>query len=138
MLGLDVDNDSAFINEALGDYCNDRKIGLTRSRAYKKNDQAWIEQKNGSVIRRMVGYGRLEGPAATAGLGALHEAARMYVNFFQPSFKLKTKIREGARVIKKYYTPATPYERLVASDRVTDTCKGHSGRCSQRWIRWSC
>ncbi len=58
---LDVDNDSAFINDTLVDYCRDHKIELTRCRAYKKNDQAWIEQKNGAVIRRMVGYGRLEG-----------------------------------------------------------------------------
>ena len=98
MLGLDVDNDSAFINETVVDYCKDRKLELTRSRAYKKNDQAWIEQKNGSVVR-------------------------LYVNFFQPSFKLKSKIREGAKVKKKYYLPATPYERLLANDRVTTECK---------------
>jgi hypothetical protein len=64
MLGLDVDNDSAFINETLVSFCADRNIELTRSRAYKKNDQAWIEQKNGSVVRRLVGYGRLEGEAS--------------------------------------------------------------------------
>ena len=57
MLGLDVDNDSAFINETLLGYCRERKLELTRSRAYKKNDQAWIEQKNGAVIRKLVGYG---------------------------------------------------------------------------------
>jgi hypothetical protein len=123
MLGLDVDNDSAFINETVVDYCKDRKLELTRSRAYKKNDQAWIEQKNGSVVRRMVGYGRLEGVAATTALGELHDVVRLYVNFFQPSFKLKSKIREGAKVAKKYYLPATPYERLLANDRVTNACK---------------
>ena len=123
MLGLDVDNDSAFINETVVDYCRDRKIELTRSRAYKKNDQAWIEQKNGSVVRRLVGYGRLEGVAAAEALGTLHEGARLYVNFFQPSFKLKSKVRNGAKVTKKYHVPATPYERLLASDRVTDQCK---------------
>ncbi len=123
MLGLDVDNDSAFINETVVDYCKDRKLELTRSRAYKKNDQAWIEQKNGSVVRRMVGYGRLEGVAATTALGELHDVVRLYVNFFQPSFKLKSKIREGAKVKKKYYLPATPYERLLANDRVTNECK---------------
>ena len=84
LLGLDVDNDSAFINQTLVDYCNDRKIELTRSRAYKKNDQPWIEQKNGAVVRRMVGYGRLEGKAAVAVLAELHESARLYVNFFLP------------------------------------------------------
>jgi hypothetical protein len=123
LLGLDVDNDSAFINETVVEYCKGQKIELTRSRAYKKNDQAWIEQKNGSVVRRLVGYGRLEGATAAEALGALHEVARFYVNFFQPSFKLKSKMREGAKVAKKYYPPATPYERLLASDRVTDACK---------------
>lgn len=123
MLGLDVDNDSAFINETVVDYCRERKIELTRSRAYRKNDQAWIEQKNGSVVRRLVGYGRLEGVAAAEALGALHEVARLYVNFFQPSFKLKSKVRNGARVTKKYHVPATPYERLLASARVTEQCK---------------
>ena len=124
MLGLDVDNDSAFINLTVVDYCKDQEIKLTRCRAYKKNDQAWIEQKNGAVVRRMVGYGRLEGAAATAALGRLHELARLYVNFFQPSFKLESKSRDGAKVTKKYHTPVTPYERLLASDRVTDESKG--------------
>lgn len=124
MLGLDVDNDSAFINFTVVDYCKDKEIKLTRSRAYKKNDQAWIEQKNGAVVRRMAGYGRLEGAVATAALGRLHEAARFYVNFFQPSFKLESKSRNGAKVSKKYYPPATPYERLLANDRVTDESKG--------------
>jgi hypothetical protein len=123
MLGLDVDNDSAFINQTVVDYCKERKIELTRSRAYKKNDQAWIEQKNGSVVRRLVGYGRLEGAAAAEALSALHEVARLYVNFFQPSFKLKSKVRDGAKVTKKYEVPATPYERLLASDRVTGPSK---------------
>ena len=131
LLGLDVDNDSAFINETVVEYCKGQKIELTRSRAYKKNDQAWIEQKNGSVVRRLVGYGRLEGAAAAEVLGALHEAARLYVNFFQPSFKLKSKMREGAKVTKKYYLPATPFERLLASDRVVDTCKEELRRVFQ-------
>jgi len=123
MRGLDVDNDSAFINETVLNYCRDRKIELTRSRAYKKNDQAWIEQKNGAVVRRLVGYGRLEGTAATAAFGKLHEVGRPYVNFFQPSFKLKSKTRQGAKVSRKYYPPATPYERLLADGRVTNECK---------------
>jgi len=101
LLGLDVDNDSAFINQTVVGYCKDRKIELTRSRAYKKNDQAWIEQKNGAVVRRMVGYGRLEGNKAVAVLAELHESARLYVNFFLPSFKLISKSRDGAKVAKK-------------------------------------
>jgi hypothetical protein len=123
ILGLDVDNDSAFINDTVVSYCNEHSIELTRSRAYKKNDQAWIEQKNGAVVRRLVGYDRLEGAAAATTLGALHEVARLYVNFFQPSFKLKSKTRQGAKVSKKYETPATPNERLLANGRVTEECK---------------
>src|SRR4029079_5301765 len=94
-----------------------------RSRAHKKSDQAWIEQKNGAVIRKLVGYGRLEGAAATVVLADLHKVARLYVNFFQPSFKLKSKTRDGARVIKKYHAPATPYEQLLADDRVGNMVK---------------
>jgi hypothetical protein len=125
LLGLDVDNDGAFINQTLVDYCKGRKVELTRSRAYKKNDQAWIEQKNGAVVRRMVGYGRLEGNAAVAVLTELHESARLYVNFFLPSFKLISKSRDGAKVAKKYDKPVTPYGRLLADDRVTEEQKKH-------------
>src|SRR5215472_1072911 len=121
--GLDVDNDSAFINDTLVDYCRDNRIELTRCRAYKKNDQAWIEQKNGAVIRRMVGHGRLEGPQTAAVLNKLYTSARLFVNFFQPSFKLLSKTREGAKVIKKYHAPATPCERLLARADVSDECK---------------
>jgi hypothetical protein len=118
MLGLDVDNDSAFINETVLGYCRARELELTRSRAYKKNDQAWIEQKNGAVIRKLVGYGRLEGTRATVILAELHKVARLYVNFFQPSFKLKSKTREGGKVVKKYHAPATPCEQLLGDERV--------------------
>lgn len=123
LLGLDVDNDSAFINGTLVGYCKEHGIELTRSRAYKKNDQAWIEQKNGSVVRKMVGYGRLEGMRAVAELAELHRSARLYVNFFLPSFKLQSKIRKGARLSRKYDKPQTPYQRLLASDRITDQQK---------------
>lgn len=123
MLGLDVDNDSAFINEVLLGYCRQRKLELTRSRAYKKNDQAWIEQKNGAIVRKLVGHGRLEGAEATLVLADLHKVARLYVNFFQPSFKLKSKTREGGKVVKKYHAPATPCEQLLADDRVESGVK---------------
>jgi len=123
VLGLDVDNDSAFINGTLVSYCRDNKIELTRCRAYKKNDQAWIEQKNGAVIRRMVGYGRLEGAQTVAVLNKLYTSMRLFVNFFQPSFKLLSKIREGAKVIKKYHPPATPCERLLERKDVSEECK---------------
>ncbi len=123
MRGLDVDNDSAFINDTLLGYCRDNQLELTRCRAYKKNDQAWIEQKNGAVVRRMVGYGRLEGAQSAAVLNQLFASARLFVNFFQPSFKLISKTRDGAKVIKKYHLPATPCERLLAREDVSDECK---------------
>jgi len=118
MLGFDVDNDSAFINEVLLGYCRQRNVELTRSRAYKKNDQAWIEQNNGAIVRKLVGHGRLEGAEATLALADLHKVARLYVNFFQPSFKLKSKTREDGKVVKKYHAPATPCDQLLADDRV--------------------
>src|SRR6201997_4292811 len=77
--GLDCDNDSAFMNEAVFDFCKAAGIELTRSRAYKKNDQAWVEQKNGSVVRRLVGCGRLRGPDATGTLASLYEVSRLYI-----------------------------------------------------------
>jgi hypothetical protein len=120
MLGVDTDNDSAFMNQTVFDYCKARGLEQTRSRAYKKNDQAWVEQKNGAIVRRLVGYGRLSGLAATRALAELYEASRLYINFFQPSFKLKAKTRDGARVSKKYHPPATPCDRLLASTAVTD------------------
>ena len=121
--GFDTDNDAVFINQTVLDYCRRNGIEFTRSRAYRKNDQAWIEQKNGAVVRKLVGYNRLEGMSATTTLATLYEASRFYVNFFQPSFKLKSKRREGARVTKQYHAPATPYQRLIDSDHIPELTK---------------
>ena len=123
LLGFDSDNDSVFINETVRDYCLDNGIEATRCRPYRKNDQAWVEQKNGAVVRRIVGYRRLEGLAAAAALGELYTTARLFVNFFQPSFKLAEKEREGARIHKRYHKPATRYQRLIADARTTDDVK---------------
>ncbi|HEY9106782.1 MAG TPA: transposase, partial [Roseateles sp.] len=123
LLGIDTDNDSAFMNETLFNYCKARGLEQTRSRPYKKNDQAWVEQKNGAIVRRLVGYDRLSGLAATQALAELYSPSRSYINFFQPSFKLKEKKREGARVSKKYHPPATPCDRLLASPSVSDEDK---------------
>jgi len=123
LLGLDTDNDGAFINETLLVYCKDAGIEQTRSRAYRKNDQAWIEQKNGAVVRKLVGYDRFEGAAATRTLARLYGVARLYVNFFQPSFKLRAKSRNGAKVKKSYHAPATPCDRLLGDTRVADEMK---------------
>jgi hypothetical protein len=121
--GLDFDNDSAFMNEIVVPWCRACEIEVTRSRAYKKNDQAFVEQKNGSIVRRLVGYGRFEGVDAARALARLFAAARLHVNFFQPSFKLKDKRREGAKIIKRYHVPATPYERALAHPLVDESVK---------------
>jgi Integrase core domain len=123
ILGIDSDNDSAFINETLLAYCQDQKLEFTRSRAYQKNDQAWIEQKNGAVVRRFVGYERFSGIVAGQCLAQLFQAVRLFVNHFQPSFKLKFKKREGAKVKKFYHKPATPCQRLLEHASVTEAAK---------------
>ena len=116
--GIDTDNGSEFVNEVLVAFCREQGIEFTRSRPYRKNDQAWVEQKNGAVVRRMVGYGRLEGVPAAEALARLYSAARLFVNVFQPSFKLAEKTRHGGRVRKRYHAPETPCARLLASDAI--------------------
>lgn len=120
--GVDFDNDSAFMNDVVVPWCREQKLEVTRSRAYK-NDQAFVEQKNGAVVRRLMGYGRFDGVETARMMGRLYAAARLYVNFFQPSFKLKEKRREGAKVIKRYHLPSTPYERALAHPKVTAAVK---------------
>src|SRR6202161_851401 len=121
--GVDFDNDSAFMNDTVVPWCREQKLEVTRSRAYKKNDQAFVEQKNGAVVRRLMGYGRFEGVVTARVMARLYAPARLYVNFFQPSFKLKEKRREGAKVIKRYHAPSTPYQRALAHPKVTATTK---------------
>ncbi|MET4608839.1 hypothetical protein ABIB90_008347 [Bradyrhizobium sp. JR4.1] len=121
--GVDFDNDSAFMNDVVVPWCREQKLEVTRSRAYKKNDQAFVEQKNGAVVRRLMGYGRFDGVETARVMGRLYAAARLYVNFFQPSFKLKEKRREGAKVIKRYHLPSTPFERALAHPNVAADVK---------------
>lgn len=132
LLSLDTDNGSEFVNEVLVDYCAKHGIGLTRSRPYLKNDQAWIEQKNGAVVRRMVGYARLEGIAAGQALARLYASTRLFVNFFQPSFKLVSKQRDGARVTKRYLAPETPAVRLLAANGVAIEVKARIQEISEK------
>jgi hypothetical protein len=96
---------------------------VTRARAYRKNDQAWVEKKNGAVVRRLVGYGRFEGMDAAAALVRLYAAARLHGNLFQPSFKLRAKTRIGARDIKRYYAPVPPADRVLAHADVAEADK---------------
>jgi hypothetical protein len=123
LLGLDTDNDSVFMNETLKAYCDHANIVFTRCRPYQKNDQAFVEQKDGAVVRRMVGYRRFEGLEAATLLAALYRSSRLFVNFFQPSFKLTGKERDGGLVRKTYSTPATPHQRLTADKRTPDVVR---------------
>lgn len=123
LLGIDSDNDSAFINDNLYRYCKKEEITFTRSRPYKKNDQAHVEQKNWSVVRRLIGYDRYESPQALALFETIHEDVRLYINFFQPVLKLIDKHRVGSKLIKHYDTARTPYRRVLESPEVVDKDK---------------
>jgi hypothetical protein len=123
LLGLDSDNGSEFINDHLKRYCEQRQITFTRCRPYKKNDQAYIEQKNWTAIRQTVGYDRYEGAAAHAALSAVYEPLRLYINFFQPVMVLVSKERTGAKVTRRYDTAKTPYQRVLDAPDVADEVK---------------
>jgi hypothetical protein len=121
LLGLDSDNGSEFINQYLYNYCRREGITFTRSRSYKKNDSCHVEQKNWSVVRRLVGYDRYSSHAALERLNMVYATLRHYVNFFQPTMKLISKTRKGAKVYKLYDTARTPYQRLLESGILTPT-----------------
>lgn len=123
MLGFATDNDSVFVNETIKGWCEAAQVEFTRSRPYRKTDQAHVEQKNGAIVRRMVGYRRYTGLAAATELARLYRSMRLYVNFFQPSFKLMEKTRDGARVTKRYHPPLTPYQRVLAHPAVAQVAK---------------
>jgi len=118
--GVDSDNGSEFINQHLVRFCRDREIQFTRSRPYKKDDNAHIEQKNWTHVRKLLGWERYDSPEALAALNDLysHELPLM-MNLFQPAVKLSQKIRVGSR-LKRCYSPAqTPMDRLVAHPDVS-------------------
>src|SRR5215831_10126723 len=112
---LDSDNGSEFINQTLYGYCVREGITFTRSRAWKKNDSAHVEQKNGAVVRHLIGYDRFASQRAYAQLARVYALARLHVNFFQPVEKLVSKQRTGARVRRVFDRPQTPYQRLCAA-----------------------
>ncbi|HYM71156.1 MAG TPA: hypothetical protein VEZ44_16280, partial [bacterium] len=114
--GLDSDNGAEFINTHLFQYCQARNIQFTRGRPYKKDDNAHIEQKNWTHVRKLVGYARFESPAALVALNDLYrQELRLMMNLFQPSVKLHQKVRVGSRLRRRYDPPQTPLDRLVAS-----------------------
>lgn len=118
LLGIDSDNGSEFINSHLYGYCEQEKITFTRARAYRKNDNCYVEQKNYSVVRRAVGYNRYDTSQQLRLLNQLYSRLRLYTNYFQPVMKLKEKIRVGSKVKKRYDQPRTPYQRVLESSMV--------------------
>jgi hypothetical protein len=115
LLGLDSDNGNEFINDLLYQYCLSEKITFTRSRPYQKNDQAHVEQKNWSVVRRLIGYDRLETEAEYLLLQSIYADLRLYTNFFQPVLKLVSKEHVDKKLVKRYDTAATPFQRVLAA-----------------------
>ena len=109
------DNDSAMLNDLIWRYCRQRKIRMSRSRPYQKNDNAWVEQKNWTHVRQVVGYRRYDTAAELEVLKELYRCLADFQNFFQPVMKLKEKVRVGGKVHRKYEKPATPYQRLLDS-----------------------
>ncbi len=113
--GIDSDNGSEFINAHLVRYCHGHGIQFTRGRPYKKDDNAHIEQKNWTHVRRLLGYVRYDAPAAVAGMNALYrQELRLFQNLFLPSVKLVRKLRVGARLRRVYDPPQTPFDRVRA------------------------
>lgn len=123
LLGLDSDNGSEFINDQLYRYCLEEEITFTRGRAGRKNDNAHIEQKNWSIVRRTVGYYRYDTPEHLKLLNTLYGLLHFYINFFIPVMKLKEKVRVGSRVKRIYDDPQTPYARVLASPHVSQEDK---------------
>ena len=123
LLGIDSDNGSEFINDQLYRYCLHEEVTFTRGRAGKKNDGAYVEQKNWSVVRRAVGYYRYDTHEQLELLNCLYAVMHFYVNFFLPVMKLEEKTRVGSKVKRVYDKPQTPYARVLASSHVSEEHK---------------
>jgi hypothetical protein len=117
------DNDTGLINGLLWSYCQKAKIKMSRSRPYKKNDNAWVEQRNWTHVRKVVGNGRMDTAGELMILQELYGCLTLYKNFFQPSMKLKEKVREGGKIHRKYDEPKTPYQRLMESGQISKTAR---------------
>ncbi len=126
LLGIDSDNGSEFINWHMARYAKKNKLTFTRSRPYRKNDQAHVEQKNWTAIRQLVGYQRMDTVAQLDLLNDLYANEwRLYLNFFQPTMKVKETIKDQAtgKKTKRYYQAQTPYQRLMSHKGVSDEQK---------------
>src|SRR5439155_18609440 len=135
--GIDSDNGSEFINWHVGRWCARHDLQFSRSRPYKKDDNAYIEQKNWTHVRKLMGWDRYDIPQAVEAMNDLYRhELRLWLNLFQPSAKLLKKVRVGSKLRRRYDVPRTPLDRLVASegndsDRSEERRVGKEGRC--RW-----
>ncbi|MGQ9572601.1 MAG: ISNCY family transposase [Dehalococcoidia bacterium] len=125
---LHTDNGSEFINHVLVPWCLREKINFSRGRGYRKNDQAYVEQRNWLSVRRQVGYERYSSRAALEVLGELYPLLRLQLNFFRPVRKLVGKERVGFKVTKRYDRPQTPYQRLLAAGALNDAARAELRR----------
>ena len=125
LLGFDVDNGSEFLTFHLWRYLfnRSRPVPLTRSRPYRKNDQAHVEQKNWTHVRQLLGYERLEAPELLPHINELYRTWGLLHNFFCPTLKLWSKTRQGSKTIRKYTPPATPVQRLLEGPFLTQEQK---------------
>lgn len=118
VFGLHSDNGSEFINDHLYRYCKQEKLTFTRNRKSFKNDSCYIEQKNWSIVRSYVGYARYDTLTEVQCINSLYQVLRLYTNYFQPVMQLQEKIRIGAKVMKRWDSPRTPYERVMENPRI--------------------
>jgi transposase InsO family protein len=117
--GVDSDNGSEFINHHLVRFCQQREIQFTRSRPYKKDDNAHIEQKNWTHVRKLLGWDRYDSPSALEALNDLYRnELRLMMNLYQPTVKLESKVRVGSRLRRRYSPAQTPLDRLLAHTEV--------------------
>lgn len=121
--GMDSDNGGEFINDQMARYCKDEGILFTRGRAYRKNDGCHIEQKNWSIVRQTIGYGRFETQKECDLMNMAYDCLGLINNHFMPSQKLIGKTRDGGRIVRKLDTPATPYSRVLADERIDKKTK---------------
>lgn len=115
---LHPDNDSALVNDLLWDWTQEQRIRLSRSRPYKKNDNAWVEQKNWTHVRKVVGYRRFDTTSELRVLNEIYTSLRLYKNFCLPTLRLKSKTRLIGRIKRVYDQPCTPYARVMESRQV--------------------
>jgi hypothetical protein len=120
---LHPDNDSALVNDLLWDWTRQEKIRLSRSRPYKKNDNAWVEQKNWTHVRKVVGYRRFDTTRELRLLNEIYGVLRLYKNFCLPTIRLRSKTRVEGRIKRSYEKPSTPFERLMESRQVKGKTK---------------